>query len=454
MSPSTIKPAARSDLGTIRKLPSGRYQASYRADGERFGAPLTFSSHDEAKGWLAAERADRMRGTWRDPHQGQVNLAEYLRDWLAGRRLAERTAASYRASLEKWILPELRGSDGKHVELGVLDLTQISPAIIRRWYAIVSDVARQVALQRITYLPKGHPARVWARDNGLAVDPTGKLPQAVLDAWRKAGSPPPERRLRPSAEGIDPGRATAARAYQVLHAGLADAVNDELLPTNPCRIPGAATIRPRERGTVSPPEVVQLAAAMPVHVQAAVYVAAWSGLRYGELFALARRHVDLDAGSLRVERALTSDAGVHGLTKTAGSVRTVNLPSFVVDVLADHMARHTPDSPDALVFSTPGGNPIDSANLTRMFNRARLSIGRPELHWHDLRHTGATLAYRAGATVKDVQRRLGHATTRAAMIYAHAADDSDQLIAQRLDDAYGRSDENVFSLRRPPRATG
>jgi len=81
-------------------------------------------------------------------------------------------------------------------------------------------------------------------------------------------------------------------------------------------------------------------------------------------------------------------------------------------------------------------------------------IGRPELHWHDLRHTGATLAYRAGATVKDVQRRLGHATTRAAMIYAHAADDSDQLIAQRLDDAYGRSDENVFSLRRPPRATG
>ncbi len=454
MSPSTSRPAARSDLGTIRKLPSGRFQAFYRANGERFNAPLTFASHDEARGWLAAERADRVRGTWRDPHQGQVNLAEYLHDWLAGRNLAERTAASYRASLDKWILPQLVGSDGKKVELGALDLNQLSPAIIRRWYAIMSDVARQVALKRITYIPGGHPARVWARDIGLAVPATGKLPQAILDAWKKAGSPPPAARTRPSAEGIDPGRATAARAYQVLHAGLADAFYDELIPTNPCRIPGAGITRPRERGTVSPPEVVQLADAMPDHVQAAVYVAAWSGLRYGELFALARRHVDLDAGTLRVERALTSDADVHGPTKTAGSVRTVNLPGFVVEVLAEHIDRHTGRSPDALVFSSPDGNPIDSANLTRMFSRARQSIGRPELHWHDLRRTGATLAYRAGATVKDVQRRLGHSTTRAAMIYAHTADDSDRLIAERLNEAYGQSADNIVQLHRRPRPTG
>ena len=454
MSRSNNRAAARSDLGTIRVLPSGRHQAFYRVAGERFKAPVTFASHDEAKGWLVAERADRMRGTWRDPRQGQVNVAEYLNDWLAGRNLADRTSTSYRTSLDKWILPRLVDAKGTKVELGALDLSQLTPNVVRRWYAIMSENAREVALQRITYVPNGHPARLWARESGLSVRSTGQVPPVILDAWKRAGSPEPRPRVRPSAEGIDPGRATAARAYQVLHAGLADAFNDGLIASQPCRIPGAAMNRPRERGTVTPAEVAQLADEMPDHVRASVYVAAWSGLRYGELFALARRHVDLNAGTLKVERALTRSRSVHGLTKTAGSVRLVSLPGFVVDVLAEHMEQHTGQAPDALLFSTSDGNPIDSANLTRMFNRARKAVGRPELHWHDLRHTGATLAYRAGATVKDVQKRLGHSTTRAAMIYAHAADDSDRLIAERLNEAYGGAADNVIAMKRRAHPAG
>lgn len=67
---------------------------------------------------------------------------------------------------------------------------------------------------------------------------------------------------------------------------------------------------------------------------------------------------------------------------------------------------------------------------------ARAAVGRPDLTWHDLRHTGATLAYRAGASVPEVQRRLGHTTMRAAQTYAHAADDSDRIVAARLDELY------------------
>lgn len=454
MAKATTKPASRSDLGTVRKLPSGRYQASYRIDGERFTAPHTFVSHDAALGWLAGERADRLRGTWRDPKQGQVNLTDYLRDWLAARRLAERTATSYRTALDKWILPKLTGAGGSSIELGALDLAQLSPAVVRRWYAIMSENASAAALQRITYTPTGHPARAWARDQGLTVPDTGRVPPAILKAWMEAGQPLPAPRLRPSAEGVEPGRATAARAYQVLHAALTDATADGLILTNPCRIPGAATIRPRERGTVDPSEVTQLARAMPAHVRAAVYVAAWSGLRYGELFALARRHVSIENGTVRVERSLTSGRSVHGLTKTRGSVRTVTLPAFVVMELRAHLDTHTGQAPDALVFATADGRPIDSANLAHMFSRARRAIGRPELHWHDLRHTGATLAYRAGATVKDVQRRLGHATTRAAMIYAHTADDSDRIIAERLNAAFGDAAGNVVPLHTRPAPLG
>jgi hypothetical protein len=119
-------------------------------------------------------------------------------------------------------------------------------------------------------------------------------------------------------------------------------------------------------------------------------------------------------------------------TKTRSSVRTVYVPGPVLDLLASHLARFVGPDPDALVFSTAAGAPVNASNLLASFDRARAAIGRPRLTWHDLRHTGATLAYQAGGSVRDVQHRLGHATSRAAMIYAHTADDSDSRLAARI----------------------
>lgn len=440
MSRTTKKRTAPSSLGTVRKRSSGRYSASYRVDGRQYSAPRTFATKEEAVGWLATERADRLRGAWQDPHAGQIPLSSYLRDWLASKspRLSQRTATTYARSIERWILPRLVDDDGKSVELGQLHLGQVTTATVRRWFAILSDATRAAALARLTYTPEGHPARLWAQDHGHDVPATGRLPRTVVDAWRAAGAPLPAPRLRPGAEHIDAGHATATAAYATLHAALSAAVDDGLITTNPCRLRGASSHTPHERGTCSPDEVLALADAMPPHLRAAVFVAAWGALRQGELFALARRHVDLQAGTIRVERALTVDGRAAGRTKTRGSVRTVYLPRFVVDELARHMARHTGHGPEALLFVTASGRPYNASSLARVWHRARCSIGRPELHWHDLRHTGATLAYREGASVKDVQRRLGHTTARAAMIYAHAADESDALLAQRLNDSYGQ----------------
>lgn len=75
-------------------------------------------------------------------------------------------------------------------------------------------------------------------------------------------------------------------------------------------------------------------------------------MRYGELLALARRHVDLDAGTVRVERALEQVPGQpigFGKTKTDKSRRVVHLPAFVVDTLGAHVAEHA----DALLFPMP-----------------------------------------------------------------------------------------------------
>jgi integrase len=431
---------ATKQMGTVRKLPSGRFQAFYRVDGDTFTAPSTFTTKTDARDWLAAERADRARGTWSNPKAGRVTLAEYLADWLESRQnLAPSTRDLYAEKIARWIVPPLAGDDGRTMCLGKLELHDLTPAHVRRWFAVLSQAARRSALTRSKRSGRAeHPARVWGREHGHDVQTTGRMSPALLAGWEAAGRPEPAL----TARGGDPGRTAAAQAYRVLRAAMNDAVRDRLIPETPCVVAGAGVTRPRERGTASPAEVVALAKAMPAHLRAAVVVAAWSGLRFGELFALARRHVDITTGTIRVDRALSKGDSLDGFgpPKTAGSVRTVTLPRFVVTALADHMARYTRPEPDALVFATRTGQPVDDRSLTTMFARARHAIGRDDLTWHDLRHTGATLAYRAGASVKDVQRRLGHTTARAAMIYAHAADDSDKVLADRLDAAFG--DEN------------
>lgn len=75
------------------------------------------------------------------------------------------------------------------------------------------------------------------------------------------------------------------------------------------------------------------------------------------------------------------------------------------------------------------------------FVRAREAAGRPDLRFHDLRHTGAVLAAQAGATLAELMQRLGHSTPEAAMIYQHAARDRDAEIAKRLSAMTGYESE-------------
>jgi integrase len=448
MTRRTKSPSRRTpgQLGTVEQLPSGKWRAFYRREGRKFTAPRTYATRAEATAWLAAEHADRARGTWRDPEAGRISVADYATAWLSDRAdLAPRTRDIYARNLRRWILPRIGLIDGSRgIELGTMDVADITPAVIRTWRGAIirhahASAARQLARERER---EEHPARVWARRKGIPVAETGRISPAVVSAWRAAGEPHPS---RPPLATVVPlesaGETTAAQAYRVLRTILSAAVTDGLLPSNPCQIPKAGTVAHRERGTATPAEVAQLAAHMPAHLAAAVTLAAWSGLRYGELFALARRHVDLDAGTLRVERALEHVPGQpvrYGKPKTDKSRRTVNLPGFVVSHLRDHMSEHVVNDPDALLFCMAGGSPVPNVKLSRAFRAARTVIGREDLTWHDLRHTGATLAYSVGSSTAEVQARLGHTTLRAAQIYAHAAADSDRILAQRLDAMYGR----------------
>ena len=425
----------RREFGAVEPLPSGRWRARYTGpDARQRSAPTTFATRGDADRWLTVVRADMLRGQWSAPELADVTLGEYITAWLRGRApsLRPRTQDLYARGAQRWLSGPV-GIGHNAVDLSALPLRVISPPIVRDWFAAVTDAARASALARTGRIDRTHPARAWATSHGIPCAATGRLSPTVLTAWHKAGSP--DMRSRTTARP-DAGRTAAAQAYRLLHAITTQAVDDGLLTVNPVRIERAGHVSHAERMPLTPVEVEALAAAVPAHYRTAVLVAAWSGLRPGEVFALTRRDLDPVRGLITVRRTLTEVPGypvTFGPPKTAAGRRVVALPAFVLDSLTEHMHGHTPKGPDALLFTTLTGRPVTSQARRHAITAARTVIGRPDITWHHLRHTGATLAAQAGATQAELQRRIGHSSPRAAALYQHASIERDHSIAAALD---------------------
>jgi integrase len=235
---------------------------------------------------------------------------------------------------------------------------------------------------------------------------------------------------------------TAAKAYRLLKQILATAVSDDLIGKNPCVVKGAGQERSPERPTASMPEVAALADAMPDRLRLAVELAAWCQLRRAELLGLERRDVDLLHGTIRVDRTgnLVGGALVIGPPKTEAGSRTISVPRHVLPALEHHLAEYVDtDSGSPLFVGERGGRASVRNAVQKAFTAAAASIG-PDLHLHDLRHSGATWASVAGATTKEVMGRLGHASPRAALIYQHRTQDRDAAIAELLSGLAERAD--------------
>lgn len=249
--------------------------------------------------------------------------------------------------------------------------------------------------------------------------------------------------------GLDPQAPTRrAHAYSLLRSIYTTAVADDLAATSPCRIRGAGASRKQHRTRVaSLAELEVITAAMPDRLRAMVTLAAWCGLRFGELAELRRDDLDLDAGHVRVERAVTSRDGqvFVGTPKSDAGTRRVSIPPHLVPALADHLHWHVPPAGDSLLFPARHGGHLAATSLWGLWAQARAAAGREDLRFHDLRHTGATLAAATGATLADLMARLGHSTTQAAMRYQHAVADRDAAIAEALS---GFATDNVVPLRR------
>ncbi|WP_033344549.1 tyrosine-type recombinase/integrase [Catenuloplanes japonicus] len=355
-------------FGSIRKLPSGRYQARYRGpDGIMRTAPHTFATTREAEQWLTIVESEIIKGEWQPPEDKETRLAPYGRSWIAERKLQPRTRENYEDLFRLHILPAL----------GEMAIGTLTPASIRSW--------RRKLL-----------------DSGTTE------PQAV-------------------------------KAYSLLRAILNTAAKeDEIIRQNPCRIPGYDRYHTPERPTATVVQVLALADQMPDRFKALITTAAFSGARWGELIALRRADYDPANGTLRIHRkvaALKAEL-VFGPPKSAAGLRVVTLPAIAKAALDEHLKQHVNDGDEALIFTGDKGALLRTGNFRRAvkWEAALGNAGMPAgFHFHDLRHTGNTLAASTGASTRELMVRMGQSSMRAALIYQHATNERDREIASDMD---------------------
>jgi Phage integrase family len=112
----------------------------------------------------------------------------------------------------------------------------------------------------------------------------------------------------------------------------------------------------------------------------------------------------------------------------------VTVPQALQADLARHLAEYVGPNPDDLVFTMQRGGPMRRGQFQPCdeLEKERHRDWCTNLHFHDLRHTGNTLAAATGSSLRDLMTRMGHDSPRAAMIYQHATNAADQLIADGL----------------------
>ncbi len=371
------------DFGSVRQLASGRWQARYRdPDGVRRSAPMTFTTKRVASAWLADVRDDIERGRWVSPEQAEAHAAAAAAASVTVREVVDAWLATI-PSANHHASSADRARLYINPQLGDLAVTALTRKRCEHWYVAICPDA-----------------------------PTQKR-----------------------------------RVYSALHAALELAVQQELITANPLKIPGATTDTPaREPQTATPADAEDLAAAMPAELAMAVQVAAWCGIRAGEILGLQVTDCEVDRATavpfapvvrLQLRRHVVHGRGTGAMrispgTKASCKTESVVVPPHLVIPLWRHIAEHAGGVPPRWLFPGRGGMPISPATLDRRWRQARTAVGLEHLVFHDLRRTGNLVAALAGATAGELKQRLRHKSSAAAERYIASARGADVQLANRM----------------------
>jgi integrase len=365
----------RRRFGSVRRLPSGRWQARFVTDdGRMHTAPATYATRRDAERHLVEVEAEMNRGAWHDPEKGRVTFAEWVGEYF-------RFATHKRPT----------------------------------------TLARDKAVARAHLIP------------ALGPRPLGRM--TPLEIQRLVG--------RMSAE-LAP--ATVRTNYGVLRTILAGAVDADLIARSPCRgirLPPAE--RRRSIRFLNPEELSRLAAATPAAYRPTIYLAGVLGMRWSEIAGLRVDRIDLLRHTLEVAETVAEVDGrvMRADVKSRAARRTLELPPFLVEILAEHLVRRglTGASGSALVFVAPDGGPLRPANFrSRVWAPAlrRADLDGQGLTFHHLRHSAVGFLIDANASLAVMQRRLGHASIRTTLdVYGHVLPATDRASTAHLESLFG-----------------
>jgi integrase len=345
--------------------------------------------------------------------------ASYMYD--DGRRYYATHTYDNRTDAEGWL-----ANERKLIELG-----EWSPPESRAALKAVAGVTlREYSerwMQHRDLTPKTHALYTRLLKTRILPDLGGEILRAVTPA-----------RVRAWWVGLGKTTPTSnTHAYQLLKAIYNTAVEDKAATENPCQIKAAGKPpKARDVKPLTPAELIKVAESAPEHYRVAVPVAAWCGLRFGELIELRRKDIQTEGDriTLRIRRAATrvDNKLIVGPPKTDAGIRDVTVPPHVAEQLREHMQKYTGRGPEAFVFTTTRGQRLSTTAFTKVVKNGFAAVGKPDMRVHDLRHVGATLAAQAGATTKELMSRLGHTTPGMAMRYQIAAQDRDAKIAEAM----------------------
>ena len=380
----------RRGFGEVERRVSAAGKVTHRAryampDGTRYSRTLT--TRMDAEAWLAAERTLIDREEWTPPRARQAARAK---------REAAAHANTVTAFAERFL-----------TERG------LRPTTVRNYRILLST--------RILPI--------------FGTTPLIEVTLSDIKTWRAS---------------LDPATAASnAAAYRLLRAILQAAEEEELILRAPPKIRGAGSA-PTRRVAVPATfdELAVIVDGMPERLRLLIVLAAFVGLREGELLELRRSDVDGVTGLVSVTRKVDKEEfpGADGACpscgraisapKTASGVRTVHVPPPFLPMLQRHLLEHTAPGPDGLLFPGDRTDHMSVRYLMDRYRPAREAAGRPDLTIHHLRHTALTLAGQHGATAAELQARAGHASQAAMAIYQHATLDRDKSLAEKIGATY------------------
>jgi len=356
----------RTGSGSLRKLSSGRYQLRYTdPDGKRQTAPKTFKTKAAAELELSRIRVSIDTGVWQSP------TAKALTDF-------DPNAVTLRELAEHWrgLRVNRRGQP-------------LSPNTLTEYARLVTNVLTP-----------------------LADIPIRAITPQMIETWWG-----PQRLRAPR---------QANAAYKHLNTLLLWAVKRKLIRANPCDIDGATSYTPDSVPDVPTAKQVEIMLDVaPDQFRAVLALAAYGGLRKGEIFELRRKDVKTvktDGETwvlININRGVIWQAGTAIVRppKSPGSIRAIELPQRANAIIRKHLAS-IPTNPEALLFTRGPGSAEHwgEYQLNPVWRKVRAAAGFAG-RFHSLRAYAATEFGKTGATSKELMDYFGHRHMDTAMRY-------------------------------------